>query len=134
MDDLGTAKMSDGSHEEQQASDGDAWASATGRELRDRREARGGDLVEIAETLCIRREFLDAIERGDHGALPGTAYAVGFVRTYARHLGLDGAHGPERCGLCRAVRGPRPLRGMSVAPFAPLGITLSDSYSEDRNS
>lgn len=63
---------------------------ATGQELRERRQALGLDLGQISEVLCIRREYLEALENGDYGALPGHTYAVGFVRTYAKHLGLDG--------------------------------------------
>jgi len=63
---------------------------ATGQELREQREALGKDLEVIAETLRIRVYFLEALEVGDYDALPGTAYAVGFVRSYARHLGMDG--------------------------------------------
>ncbi len=63
---------------------------ATGQDLREQREALGADLVEIAETLYIRRGFLEALEAGDYDALPGPTYAVGFVRSYANHLGLDG--------------------------------------------
>ncbi len=71
-------------------SDSIGGAGATGQDLRAQREALGADLVDIAETLYIRREFLEALEAGDYDVLPGPAYAVGFVRTYANHLGLDG--------------------------------------------
>jgi cytoskeleton protein RodZ len=39
--------------------------------------------------LRIRPEFLAAIEAGNLQALPGAAYRSGFVRSYARILGLD---------------------------------------------
>ncbi len=68
----------------------DGGLGATGQDLREQREALGADLVNIAETLCIRREFLEALEAGDYESLPGPAYAVGFVRSYAKHLGMDG--------------------------------------------
>lgn len=71
-------------------SDSIGGAGATGQDLREQREALGADLVDIADTLCIRRKFLEALEAGDYDVLPGPAYAVGFVRTYANHLGLDG--------------------------------------------
>ncbi len=71
-------------------SDSIGGAGATGQDLREQREALGADLVDIADTLCIRREFLEALEAGDYDVLPGPTYAVGFVRTYANHLGLDG--------------------------------------------
>jgi cytoskeleton protein RodZ len=51
----------------------------------------GKDLQLIAEILHIRYTYLVAIEDGRYEDLPGQAYAVGFVRSYADHLGLDGS-------------------------------------------
>lgn len=50
----------------------------------------GQDLPQIAEYLNIRESLLEALEQDDHQRLPGRVYVVGFVRTYAEHLGLDG--------------------------------------------
>lgn len=47
------------------------------------------DVNEIAQMLRIRKEYLQAIEDGRYGDLPGHTYAVGFVRAYAGNLGLD---------------------------------------------
>ncbi|MBI1326769.1 MAG: DUF4115 domain-containing protein [Alphaproteobacteria bacterium] len=44
--------------------------------------------VEIA--LRIRAQLLEALERSDYSQLPGPVYTIGFVRTYAEFLGLDG--------------------------------------------
>ena len=49
----------------------------------------GEDLDAIAQVLRIRRRHLQAIEDGNFDQLPGTTYAVGFIRTYADYLGLD---------------------------------------------
>lgn len=57
--------------------------------LRASRLRCGEDLRDVATLLRIRYPFLEAIEEGRYGDLPGSAYAVGFVRTYAEHLGLD---------------------------------------------
>src|SRR5476651_1052832 len=57
--------------------------------LRARREAYGVTIIEVAATLRIRAAFLEAIENNRYDQLPGAAYALGFVRTYAEHLGLD---------------------------------------------
>ncbi len=57
--------------------------------LRGERLARDLDLNQVAEQLCIRRAFLEAIENSRYQDLPGTTYALGFVRTYAEHLKLD---------------------------------------------
>lgn len=57
--------------------------------LRERREECGLEVKHIATILRIRQPVLEAIESGDFGAMPGPAYAVGFVRSYANYLGLD---------------------------------------------
>jgi cytoskeleton protein RodZ len=51
----------------------------------------GKDLQDVARLLHIRYNYLVAIEDGRFEDLPGQAYAIGFVRAYAEHLGLDGA-------------------------------------------
>jgi len=60
------------------------------------RQQLGQDLRSIAEVLCIRYSYLDALERGQYENLPGPTYAVGFMRTYAEYLGLDGEQIVER--------------------------------------
>ncbi|HEY4345170.1 MAG TPA: RodZ domain-containing protein [Parvibaculum sp.] len=67
-----------------------------GSDLRAARERRGEDLRSIAQSLRIRREQLEAIEESRYEDLPGRAYAVGFVRSYAEYLGLDSAHIVQR--------------------------------------
>lgn len=64
-------------------------ASRVGAELRAARLRLGWSLEEVAQGLRIRMPFLEAIEEGRVGDLPGAAYAVGFVRAYATSLGLD---------------------------------------------
>ncbi len=49
----------------------------------------GQDIEEVCAALRIRPVFLRAIEESRHEDLPGLAYAVGFVRSYADYLGLD---------------------------------------------
>lgn len=58
--------------------------------LRLARQEHGQDLRTVAQVLRIRHAYLEAIEKGDFEQLPGTAYAIGFLRTYAEFLGLDG--------------------------------------------
>jgi cytoskeleton protein RodZ len=64
-------------------------ASRTGADLRAARERLGWSVADIAQHLRIRQPFLECIEAGRISELPGNAYAVGFVRTYAQALGLD---------------------------------------------
>lgn len=58
--------------------------------LRRAREAQNEDLRVAATHLRIRAGYLRAIEDGRFDELPSGAYALGFVRAYAIHLGLDG--------------------------------------------
>ena len=60
-----------------------------GEELRDARVAMGLSLDDVAAALRIRRVYLVALEEGRARDLPAPAYAIGFVRSYARALGLD---------------------------------------------
>ena len=57
--------------------------------LRASRLRIGEDLRDVARNLRIRYVYMQAIEDGAYGDLPGAAYAVGFVRAYAEYLGLD---------------------------------------------
>ncbi len=59
--------------------------------LRKTRLAKKQDLRDIASYLCIRYQFLQALEENRYKELPGEAYANGFVRSYAAYLGLDAA-------------------------------------------
>jgi cytoskeleton protein RodZ len=61
-----------------------------GMVLRRAREAQNEELRVAAAHLRIRDGYLRAIEDGRFDELPAGAYAVGFVRAYAVHLGLDG--------------------------------------------
>lgn len=63
--------------------------SVVGATLRATRQRYGWDLHDIERTLRIRHAHLQAIEDGRFEDLPGPAYAVGFVRAYAEHLGLE---------------------------------------------
>lgn len=60
-----------------------------GSELRAARLRAGKSVREVAEALRFRVRQLEALEQGDHQALPGATYAIGFVRAYAEHLGLN---------------------------------------------
>jgi len=64
-------------------------APRTGADLRAARERIGWSLPDMAAALRIRRQHLEALEDGRIVDLPGTAYTLGFVRTYASALGLD---------------------------------------------
>ncbi|MGE0741353.1 MAG: helix-turn-helix domain-containing protein [Hyphomonadaceae bacterium] len=64
-----------------------AWRA--GRKLSEARRQRGLSLDEVADRIRVRREFLEALEDMNIKLLPGKAYALAFLRSYARELGMD---------------------------------------------
>src|SRR5262245_8273867 len=64
-----------------------AWRA--GRKLSEARRQLGLSLDEVAERIRVRREFLEALEDMNVKLLPGKAYALAFLRSYARELGID---------------------------------------------
>ena len=60
-----------------------------GRQLREAREQRGLTFHEVERETRIRPRWLAALEQEHFDLLPERAYALGFLRTYARFLGLD---------------------------------------------
>lgn len=53
------------------------------------RETKGLTLEEVASKTRIRADFVKALEEGNFAKLPDQVFARGFVRSYARSLGLD---------------------------------------------
>jgi cytoskeleton protein RodZ len=78
-------------------SDGTPPAPRTVSEiLRTAREARGQSIHDVADAVRIRAVNLQAIEDAAFDRLPGAAYAIGFVRSYAEYLGFPGEQMVQR--------------------------------------
>lgn len=60
-----------------------------GERLQREREMRGITLEEIADSTKIGTRSLRALEEEDFDKLPGGIFNKGFVRAYARYLGID---------------------------------------------
>jgi len=60
-----------------------------GARLKKEREQRGVTLDDIALSTKIGKRFLSALEEEHFEQLPGGIFSKGFVRAYARHLGID---------------------------------------------
>ena len=56
-------------------------ARTTGRRKR--------EIATIAKLLCIKEEFLTALEEGNYRVIPEDVYILGFARSYAVELGLN---------------------------------------------
>ncbi len=109
-------------------------AVRAGADLREARERLGWTLRDVAAELRIRLPYLEALEEGRIADLPGNAYAVAFMRTYARALGLDdeeivrrfkaeAAEVSRRTELVFPI--PMPQRGFPAGAMLLLGILLA---------
>jgi hypothetical protein len=105
-----------------------------GEELRREREIRGISLKEIADATKISKRFLEAIERNDHTTLPAPVFTRGFVREYARYVGLNAEEMVNRYNFAAAnddrIEKPphvekyptQPVRDIAPKPAAKRGI------------
>lgn len=60
-----------------------------GEMLRNARLKRSETVSEIADKLYIRKQYITAIEEMDYANIPPVPYGVGFIRSYAKYLGLN---------------------------------------------
>nr|WP_294543644.1 helix-turn-helix domain-containing protein [uncultured Rhodopila sp.] len=109
-------------------------AVRAGADLREARERLGWSLEALAAELRIRLPHLEALEEGRISQLPGNAYAVAYVRSYARALGLDDEEMVRRFKAEVAEVGrrtelvfpiPMPQRGLPAGAILLLGIVLA---------
>jgi cytoskeleton protein RodZ len=99
-----------------------------GQTLRAAREANGWDLARAERDTRIRTQYLAALEAGAYADLPSTVYARGFVREYARYLGLNS----EWClHLYRRETEPA---GRSRKPASPIVTTTRQGPIEGRGA
>jgi len=101
--------------------------------LRASRLRQGEEISDVARALRIRSVYLQAIEDGRYDDLPGTVYAIGFIRSYADHLGLDGEQlvnrfKAESTGQGRKMRLVFPVavpeHGMPRGAVVTLGVII----------
>lgn len=60
-----------------------------GEKLQQAREARGITLSEVAEQTRISPLYLECIENNDYRTLPGGIFNKGFIKSFAKYVGID---------------------------------------------
>ena len=60
-----------------------------GEKLRQAREAKGMDLRDVADSTRITLEYLRFIEDDNYKSLPGGIFNKGFIRSFAKVVGVD---------------------------------------------
>src|SRR5690606_16750342 len=86
-------------------------AREMGERLRATRIGHALTLEEAEQTTKINRVYLAALEEGRFETLPAPVYARGFMRSYARYLGID----PEEAVAAVPRDLPRPA-GLEPLP------------------
>lgn len=71
----------------------DEYAISLGDEMRGRRATLGKNLLDAGRDLNIRANLINAIESADLASFKDTWIIPGYVRCYAKYLGMD----PEDC-------------------------------------
>ncbi len=104
-----------------------------GDEFRAAREARHLSLPDVSGQIHIRTVYLQSIESEDWASLAAPVYARGFIRTYARFLGLDGERAVAEYGKALAVSPAglpqsgfgRPTAGEGRSPWLWLATAVA---------
>ncbi|HMS42400.1 MAG TPA: helix-turn-helix domain-containing protein [Pyrinomonadaceae bacterium] len=60
-----------------------------GEKLQQAREARGATIAEVAEQTRISPLYIESIENNDYRPLPGGIFNKGFVKSFAKYVGVD---------------------------------------------
>jgi len=120
--------------EEYQAPLGDVFDVAkprVGERLQRARIEKGLDLADIARDTRVPQRHLVAIETDSHDQLPALTYSIGFVKTFARAVGLP----PEEIATqfksetTKAASVPQamPLEPLDEARLPPRGVVAASA-------
>lgn len=93
------------------------FPNSVGERLHAARIAARLDLNDIATKTRVPMRHLEAIERSDYASLPSVTYALGFVRSFARVVGVNEV---EATRDLRAELGRAPIGHNDPAPYEPL--------------
>ena len=125
-----------------------------GPALKAAREAQGLTLDEIAEATRVKPRLLQAVEASDLAQLPSRPFAIGYIRAYAKTLGLDADAAAARyraenpspdddfrspVGVAHEPRGPGRVLlavviGVTVAAVVAWNVTRHVSANAPRKS
>lgn len=90
-----------------------------GATLREARVRQRLTLQQVEEDTKIRTKYLQALEDEDFARLPGSAYAKGFLHSYASYLGLDPQIMLDEYNSRYVAGGEDPLAGPSALRRPP---------------
>lgn len=139
--------------DDRQDEDAALFGARVGTTLREARLERELELKDIAADTRVPLRHLEAIENGAYDRLPAPTYSVGFVKSFAREVGLDpeaiarsfreeirgqGPQAPERIPFVAADPARVPPRALAwtaaliaVAVLVGYGLWRNGTFGED---
>ena len=63
--------------------------ASIGEQLREARVAQNKSLEELSSDTNISKKYLEALETDNYDEFPAEVYTKGFLKNYAKNLGLD---------------------------------------------
>ncbi|WP_083924595.1 RodZ domain-containing protein [Lamprocystis purpurea] len=103
------------------------FAESPGRRLRVQRQARGLEVERVAAQLHLRVPMVEALEQDRYHDLPGPVFIAGYLRNYARLLGLD----PEPLIMAYRASNPDPEPvelGFKPVPQQTIGHEITSAH------
>lgn len=91
-------------------------SDSPGRRLRVHRQSRGLEVERIAVQLHLRPALVEALEQDRYADLPSPVFVAGYLRNYARLLGVDPAPLVAAYHAANPVPEPTPPRIATRAP------------------
>ena len=124
--------------------------ASLGEHLRKERELRGIALEEVSKVTRVRLSYLHHLEGDDLTGLPADVYVRGYIRAYARFLGIDADECIERYadqaptaqvgpvaafeGDLEVIAPPLPALSGSGAGGSSAGLTGANSLGRSESS
>ncbi len=99
-------------------------APTVGESLSAAREAQNLSVEDVARSLKIAVRQVEALESGDYTVLPGITFVKGFIRNYAKSLGLDAD------ALLAALQRQMPSGSFQPISSPNQGIEISTSSTK----
>lgn len=107
-----------------------------GQILRETREAKFYSLEEVERATKIQKKMLAALESDDYTKLPPATFVQGFIKNYARFLGLDGQNllavfrrefssGRNKVYIMDTFAKPIKANRFQITPARVLGLVVS---------
>lgn len=90
-----------------------------GHILREARETKGLTMQEVQAQTRISNRYLEALENGEYDRLPTPVHVRGFLRNYARFLGLDPQPLLDRYEYSQTHRSRKSPTFGNAAPVGP---------------